>query len=660
MSSSSLVITQQDKEHLKSLFSEFLSNKEYRDCMNTSWLNHSEMMITLCASHGKFDFSVVLEHFSDLMSALKYLGRPKEFMTWKDFMIYYAAYTLLDCPLLNLTVVTSNEFKFMKKQLHCLFFASYPSDKEKRELKTSALPKNIQSALAKDAFSQLLQIISSEQPTKQLIANIAYTALENEKWNIFAGLHAQYDLAGYVNMENLFEFWSTNLLTRNYDTLDRKKTLDFNVQWLEPEKYPLHRMMIEYGRERCVPPLYNHGLLLPDVIEYLWNNGISFDVPLTAIYGWEKVTFPAFAAYFGSLSGKIDLIPIPKYQQSGEEIFRKNVKSAAFFNEYSTKYPRKITDIKSELPVKKAKGELTDEQKVRLINDEAAGIVFSKNKKTLQKYASCLTERNEWRDFGYKVPDFVTAIGASAFSELEAIQVKTIILPEGLTKIGSRAFEYVKLENVTFPSSLKTIEKEAFVHTNLKELLLPDGIVKIGDTTFSNCRNLKKVSLPDSLIELGNDIFRWCSSLTDVRLPANLKSIPNCFFLSCAFENFAVPNGIEKIGVSAFRECQKLTSIFLPDSVVELDNAVFYNCSSLREVRLSANLKSIPYLGFASCTSLESIIIPDSVQKIMDSAFAGCSSLRRVEVPKGIKVCKGAFRDNSPELQIIYRKPVKK
>ena len=83
-------ISQQDKEHLKSLFAEFLSHKEYRE-LKHGWMMKGEMMITLCAAYGKFDFSVVLEHFSDLMSALKFHGTPKEFMTWDEFVIHYAA-----------------------------------------------------------------------------------------------------------------------------------------------------------------------------------------------------------------------------------------------------------------------------------------------------------------------------------------------------------------------------------------------------------------------------------------------------------------------------------------------------------------------------------------------------------------------------------------
>lgn len=588
MSGSVSVISQTDKEHLKSLFGEFLSCKKYHDLMQPGWISKNEMMLTLCAVYGKFDFSVVLEHFSDLLSALEYLGNEKSFMKWNDFMIHYAAYTLLDCPFLNLAVGSSNDFKLMQEQLERLLFVSCSYGKEKSSWKIAILSKNIQSALDKDDFPLLLKAIGSEQTNRPQIANIAYAALEKEKWNIFAGLHAQYDLLSYIDMEKVFDFWCKELLPKHNDyLLNGKRVYDFTAQWQVPEKYPLHRMMIEYGRERCVPALYNQGLLLPDVIEYLWNNGISFDTPLTVFYGWEKVTFSAFAAYFGDLSEKIDLIPMPKYPPSGEKVFRQNVKSAAFFNEYSAKHPRKTPDVKSAPAVKKAKGELTDEQKIRLANDEAAGVIFSKNKKTLVRYASCIRELDEWIKSGYKVPDFVTAIGAEAFSKVESIELKTVILPEGLTKIGPRAFRG-RIETAVFPATLKTIGVQAFLFSKLKELHL---------------------------------------------------------------------SGVESIGDYAFAFCSKLQSVFLPDTLIKIGCGLFRRCENLTEVRLSAALETIPPLMFDKCGKLEKFIIPDSVKKIEREAFADCPSLRLVEVPKGIEICKTAFRNHSPELKIIYREP---
>lgn len=575
VSVSSSPIPQKDKEHIKHLFAEFLSHKEYRE-LKHGWLNTSDMMITLCAVHGKFDFSVVLEHFSDLMSAMEFMGRPKEFMTWDKFMIHYAAYCLLDCPLLQLTVYSSNDFKIMEEQLDKLLFASclYSCKKGDGILKSTELPESLQKAFKKEDLPRLFEAIDSGKQTKKLIEDVTYTALLKEKWNIFAELCKRYDLTQYVDMEKVFEFWCQELLPNglHYD-LGSKDTFDFPGQWQDPEKYPLHRLMIEYGRERCVPALYFQGFLLPEVIEYLWEKGISFDSPFNELYGWENVNFSAFAAGFGDLAEKIELIPVPKYPQQGELIFRQNVKSAAYFNEYSTAHPRKTT-VSQSAPVKTKKGELTPEQKSRLANDEAAGIEFSANKKILKRYASCLGELDEWIRDGYSVPDFVTAIGAGAFSEMDGLQVKTIIHPEGLKKIGPRAFEYVHIENVTFPSSLKTIGKEAFSYTHLKEIILPDGIVKIEEDAFFCCSSLKSVTLPDSLTELGDRVFGYCTELTEIRLSANLKIIPANTFSGCsALESIVIPDSVQEIGNHAFVLCPKLLFVEVPQGIKISDSA---------------------------------------------------------------------------------------
>ena len=349
-------ISQQDKERLKSLFSEFLSHKEYRE-LKSGWLGKSDMMLTLCAAYGKFDFSVVLEHFADLMAAVKFIGRPKEFMTWEKFVIHYAAYCLLDCPLLQLSVGCSNDFDFMEKQLYVLLFVSSSSHRKKAEdvLKGTELPKSLEKAFKKDDLTCLFKIIDADLQSKKLIENVAYTALLKEKWDVFAELCARYDLSQYVDMDKVFDFWCWVLLPNSlHYSLGSNETFDFFGQWQEPEKYPLHRMMIEYGRELCVPALYCQGFLLPEVIEYLWEKGISFDSPFNKLYRWEKVNFSAFAAWFGDLAEKIELISVPKYPQQGELIFRQNVKSAAYFNEYSAAHPRKTT-VSRSVPVKTKK-----------------------------------------------------------------------------------------------------------------------------------------------------------------------------------------------------------------------------------------------------------------------------------------------------------------
>ena len=66
-----------------------------------------------------------------------------------------------------------------------------------------------------------------------------------------------------------------------------------------------------------------------------------------------------------------------------------------------------------------------------------------------------------------------------------------IAVPEGVVKIGTHAFEGEYCESVIFPSTLKTVGKEAFNHcSELREVIIPDGVEELGSRAFNNCGSL--------------------------------------------------------------------------------------------------------------------------------------------------------------------------
>ena len=80
----------------------------------------------------------------------------------------------------------------------------------------------------------------------------------------------------------------------------------------------------------------------------------------------------------------------------------------------------------------------------------------------------------------YKIIDGVliidkgrTEIGNHEFSGFE---IKKVIIPEGVTKIGYWGFGVCKkLENVVLPSSLESVEREAFAMCPIKDIVFTDG-----------------------------------------------------------------------------------------------------------------------------------------------------------------------------------------
>lgn len=144
--------------------------------------------------------------------------------------------------------------------------------------------------------------------------------------------------------------------------------------------------------------------------------------------------------------------------------------------------------------------------------------------------------------------------------------IMRVVVEEGVTSIGSYAFE----------------------NCAMMELSLPSTLTSVGDGAFDNCKELETVILPDSVTEIGMFAFNECTGLAEVRLPASLKSI----------------------GAAAFQTCVKLTELTLPEAVREVGMCAFTNCAGLKTVTLPASLQSLGEYAFDGCQALKAVIVP--------------------------------------------------
>lgn len=113
--------------------------------------------------------------------------------------------------------------------------------------------------------------------------------------------------------------------------------------------------------------------------------------------------------------------------------------------------------------------------------------------------------------------------------------LKSVILPEGLVRIGFQAFsECVELESINFPSTLEDIGSNSFTYCdNLADLVFPEGLKHIGHNAFSFCGALEAVDLPDSVAEIESYAFSDCRNLREVRLPGNDRLLGELMFNCC-------------------------------------------------------------------------------------------------------------------------------
>ena len=97
---------------------------------------------------------------------------------------------------------------------------------------------------------------------------------------------------------------------------------------------------------------------------------------------------------------------------------------------------------------------------------------------------------------------------------------KRIVIPDGVTVIGSLAFD------VSFNDN--GIDKY-FDRGNIEEIVLPNTLVKIETGAFKHC-NLLSIKLPESLEVIGRGVFATNSNLEEIEMYDNLKDIESYAF----------------------------------------------------------------------------------------------------------------------------------
>ena len=203
-------------------------------------------------------------------------------------------------------------------------------------------------------------------------------------------------------------------------------------------------------------------------------------------------------------------------------------------------------------------------------------------------------------------------------------QLKTIILPDSLTSIGTGSFNGCKLlESVTFGSNISKIGNNAFSecpNLNIDELNLP-LLSSIGSEAFQNCRIVKITSL-GSITSLPDGGFNSTYSYIGV------------FARNEQLKSASLPNSITVLGNGSFNRCTSLTQINIPEGVTSLRQVCFNRCSALESIELPSTVTAIGPSAFQYCTGLTRVsITADTPPSLGSSAFADCSALTGIYVP---------------------------
>lgn len=236
--------------------------------------------------------------------------------------------------------------------------------------------------------------------------------------------------------------------------------------------------------------------------------------------------------------------------------------------------------------------------------------------------------------------------------------VKTIVIPNSLTSIGSYAF---------------------YGLSNIVSVEIPDNVSNIGDYAFWGCSKLESISISKNITTIGTNAFRGCAKLTLVTIDSNTlisalyyggSGNCNAMFGDQVTQYILGPN-VQSIGGWVFYRCKNLKSIIISDNIKTIEGYAFEE-SGLQSITIGSGLSRIDNYAFRACTQLTSLninsnyvissksikdvfgtqvttcILGDSIRTIGESAFSGCVNMKSITIGSNVEeIKKDAFRNCS-------------
>ncbi len=189
---------------------------------------------------------------------------------------------------------------------------------------------------------------------------------------------------------------------------------------------------------------------------------------------------------------------------------------------------------------------------------------------------------------------------------------------------------------------------------SISTVILSDGITKIGNYAFDHCIHLSTIVIPESVKNIGKSAFAACYSLTSLTIPSSVTSIgvyafnwvPNIVYSGTATWQQSNPrwgarslNGIVD-GCWVYSDTAQTTliacsavakgDITIPSAVVSIQNYALHSCMDIISVTIPNSVSQIGLGAFEFCTNLISVTIPSTVTNIGRYCFDECTSLQSV------------------------------
>lgn len=269
-----------------------------------------------------------------------------------------------------------------------------------------------------------------------------------------------------------------------------------------------------------------------------------------------------------------------------------------------------------------------------------------------------------------QLPENLMTIKREAFLNLQ--ETESIVLPDGVLRIESRAFANSSIAHINLPASIRYIAGDAFSGCG-------DLIAKVNDGSYA-MEYCEKYGIAYENFDFAGEtadykytvadgevsIIQYLGNAAYVTVPSQIDGYP---VVSVAFipepvsdasartynttlKRVTLPETVREIGEWGFNYCSALEALTVPGHIETIGRCTFF-MSTFPSLTISSGVKTIGENAFRGAAGFTSVTIPASVETIEDGAFFGCENLTFATISNGVKTIGNSAFAYSPALKEI-------
>ncbi|MCD7833127.1 MAG: leucine-rich repeat protein [Lachnospiraceae bacterium] len=294
------------------------------------------------------------------------------------------------------------------------------------------------------------------------------------------------------------------------------------------------------------------------------------------------------------------------------------------------------------------------------------------------------------------IPDYASENAGQPWYSYRST-ISTLVLEEGITRVGNQAFHGNYFTDIQFSSTVTSIGQYAFSYSQkLTSVTIPGTITTIEQYAFAYSYNIYDVTLEEGIVTIGNSAFGGnCGSNIDcsevwITIPSTVTSIGtypfamaagyivadgNAYFSADAdgvlysldgttlvdypkrrvADSWTIPETVTAVKQGAFQNVKNTSEIYVMHQVTLPEQA--FRDSNYTYVYIADDVQITKTAGllFYSDTSLTAVHLPENTEvRINGQYFTSDSQLVSLKIPKGTTQINKLALSGTTNMETLY------